>query len=228
MDILTIIRFPALESTQDMAKKIAASATSRTVIVAETQTGARGRMKRERISPPGGLWMTGIIHGVHAYLPIIVGASLVDAIENLGARVRLKRPNDVVSRAGRKIAGVLIEVLGDTSLIGIGVNVNNPIPPKIRDVAVSIKELVGHEVDRMSLLTDIRDNIYNYLHNPFGALERRREKDYLKNKRVRVYVNKHKIEGIARGIDEDGFLLVETEKGTERIISAYKVEEVIE
>ena len=172
--------------------------------------------------------MTGIIPGIYAYLPIIVGAAIIEALESLKVNARLKRPNDVVSRSGRKIAGTLIEVIGDISLVGIGVNVNNEIPPKIREIAVSLKELAGREVDRMSLLTEIRNNVYRYLHNPFAALERRRERDYLKNKRVRIFVNKHVIEGIARGINDDGFLLVETDEGIKTIISATKVEEVLE
>jgi len=172
--------------------------------------------------------MTGIIHGLNTYMPIIAGVALVDAIEALGARALLKRPNDVVSRAGRKIAGTIIEAIGDIMLIGIGVNVNNSIPPKIRDLAVSLKELLGREVDRMSLLTDIRGNIYRYLHNPFSAIERRRQRDYLKNKRVSIRLREKKIEGIARGIDDEGFLLLETERGLERIVYALKVEEVVE
>ena len=75
-----------------------------------------------------------------------------------GHPVGIHWPNDVYA-AGRKLAGVLVEVLpGRYFVVGIGLNVNNSVlnaPDDLRDSAAALMDLSGAAHDRMALLVGI-------------------------------------------------------------------------
>jgi len=117
-------------------------------IVAQTQTGGRGRDGRAWSSPPGGLWATlawplsssppRVLDG----LGLRLGVALSETIAGFCHDARLKWPNDVLV-GGEKIAGVLTEVIDAWALVGCGVNVANdppPLPPPAR--ATSLAKLL--------------------------------------------------------------------------------------
>ena len=122
------------------------------------QSGGRGRRGRAWTSPPGGLWITRVIHpacplsAIQLY-SMAAAYALAEVLEqHYTVSAELKWPNDVLVD-GRKIAGVLAEgrFSGDRVeylALGLGVNVNNNTPEN----AVALKELCGEEQDRHQLL----------------------------------------------------------------------------
>jgi len=128
------------------------------VIVANRLTDGRGRFKRFWFAPEGGLWMTVVL--VNTLLPVssglytlATGAAAGEAIREEYSGARVKWVNDVHA-GGRKICGILTEtrrgpVSGEEYiLLGIGINVNNEeFPPELEGLAVSLKQLLGREVD---------------------------------------------------------------------------------
>ena len=128
------------------------------VIVANQLSGGRGRFQRFWHAPPGGLWMTVVL--VNTLLPVssnlytlATGAAAGEAIREEYPEARVKWVNDVHAN-GRKICGILTETMrGPVSgeeyiLLGIGINVNNEtFPPELEGQAVSLKQLLAHEVD---------------------------------------------------------------------------------
>lgn len=153
-----IIRRAETESTNDDAKREAsAGAPGGLVVVASHQTAGRGRQGRVWISPPGlGLYASIVIRpgwpaGDAAWLGVLAGLAVLDAVRELGAAsARLKWPNDVLVGA-RKIAGVLVEPrieAGriDFAVIGIGLNLRHrraDWPAHLADLAVSLQQLGG-------------------------------------------------------------------------------------
>lgn len=134
-----------LDSTNRRAKDLAAEGRSDVVVLAERQTGGRGRLEREWASPPGGIWMSLLLRPSlpPARAPLLTLAAAVAvtrAAREAGVDARIKWPNDVVvpSRGGeagddaesaesaedagsapgyRKLAGILTEMRGEADRV---------------------------------------------------------------------------------------------------------------
>lgn len=96
-------------------------------LFSETQTRGRGRRGRRWLSVPAGaiLFAMKIRRPKSPLgLPLAVGVGILRALESdVDDALRLKWPNDILDSAGRKVGGVLAEMLGDSAVIGAGVNV---------------------------------------------------------------------------------------------------------
>jgi BirA family transcriptional regulator, biotin operon repressor / biotin---[acetyl-CoA-carboxylase] ligase len=101
------------------------------VLVAEEQTAGRGRLGRTWVAPPYSALTFSVLlrpswipPGRLGWLPLLAGVSVATAVRGVaGVNAVLKWPNDVLV-GGRKLAGILAEVSGDTAVIGIGLNVS--------------------------------------------------------------------------------------------------------
>lgn len=131
----------SIDSTNSELLRRATPAQGATVLLAERQTGGRGRRGREWASPlaahlylslsrsfGGGLARLG-------GLSLVAGIAAVEALHGLGYEgVRLKWPNDLVvldAQGLRKLGGLLIEGGGEhagpaRAVIGLGLNVRMP------------------------------------------------------------------------------------------------------
>ena len=147
-------------STMLDARRLAGEgAASGTTVTAAWQERGRGRFPgRAWQSPPGqSLLFTTLLReplGVpRLRLPLLAGLAVARCLERLaGLRPALKWPNDVLVE-GRKLCGVLCEGSGDTVLVGVGLNVNQrAFPGGIAGRAVSLRQLLGRELEPLSLL----------------------------------------------------------------------------
>lgn len=115
-----ITHFDRLESTSQTARDFPVNS----VIIADSQSGGRGRYGRKWESPKGNLYLSAVLPDYGYQTPLlafVVGVALADALSDFG--VRLKWPNDVLLD-GKKLAGILLERTDDGRIIaGIGVNV---------------------------------------------------------------------------------------------------------
>ena len=209
-----VIRLTTVDSTQNYAAKLAADgAVDGTVVVAETQTAGRGRRGRVWRDVPGaGVLLSIIVRTALpvARVPLLSLATAVGVAEALRgeARVdaRLKWPNDV-HVGGRKIAGILLERSGDVVLVGIGVNVAQR--ELAADLSATSIALEGGHPDRERLLVAIPRSVAHW--------RRRLEEDGFDAVRGRWTelattpgrrVSADGVVGTARGLDDDGALLV--------------------
>lgn len=105
----------------------------RALLAAWQQTAGRGRRGRPWSSPAGrGVYVTWIEPLENpewrARLPLVVSVALAEGIGELtGAPCAVKWPNDLMMEGGRKIGGILIDVVdrrdvGTVALIGFGIN----------------------------------------------------------------------------------------------------------
>jgi BirA family biotin operon repressor/biotin-[acetyl-CoA-carboxylase] ligase len=135
--------FDSVTSTMDVARELASRVEACAVglVTAKTQTAGRGRQGRVWMSAEGAFLGTYIIRlsalqragnqiSIHysklSGYSLVVGLSLHRFLEQYGIVAALKWPNDILTTDGRKIAGVLIEVIPETDglvvLCGIGLN----------------------------------------------------------------------------------------------------------
>ena len=161
--IPAIIRLHAVDSTQRVAFELAESgAPDRTVVVADTQTAARGRHGRTWHDEPGESLLTSIVVRPRLSVRDLPKLSLATAVavgeaigEMTGLAVRLKWPNDVLV-GGRKLAGILLEsriVAEPIVVVGIGINLRQRIfPAALAATATSVHLEKGRAIEREAML----------------------------------------------------------------------------
>lgn len=155
-----IIELDEIPSTQDTAKQLAETYNEDCVMVqARTQTFGHGRFERVWEANPGGLYISLLLRSnkqpyATSDLSVKTGQAVAQTLKELyGIKTKIKLPNDVLALKDgqyKKISGILIETSsGQDSLkwlvIGIGVNLNNKLSPKLE--AASVKQIIGKEVD---------------------------------------------------------------------------------
>ena len=232
--------FSEIDSTNTYARRLAEQGAGEgAVIIAEAQTRGRGRLGRRWVSPPFvNLYFSVILRPqlspVHApQLTLMAAVALTDTITQfLPTPPIIKWPNDILV-GGKKLAGVLAESSCDAEriefvILGIGVNLNYPIasmPEVIRERATSIVTLTQKNVSREAfvrrLIQDL-DRCYGELEEVgFESLATRWEARFgLREKKVRVEMTDRIMIGTAQGIDRDGALILEDERGdSQRIVA---------
>jgi BirA family transcriptional regulator, biotin operon repressor / biotin---[acetyl-CoA-carboxylase] ligase len=219
----TVERLGHCVSTMDEAKARARrGAPDGTVVVAETQTGGRGRESRAWHSPSGGLYLSAVLRGIDdpRLLTLALGNAVADALEVAGVEPRLKWVNDVLV-GGKKVAGVLAEAEStggriDLIVAGIGVNVNGhaaDFPPALKGIATTLEDELACE----SCVPDLETLLLASMARWVGlvragrgdeVLAAYRARDALPGARVLVESSGTSLEGTAEGVDTEGRLLV--------------------
>ena len=155
-----------------------------------------------------------------------------------GSVVGIKWPNDLVAPDGRKLAGVLAEAdLASVTpgsappvVVGIGINVNWPatdadLPPELRGVACSLRELAGGEVDREALLVALLDALVPRVTALATSAGRVRLADDLRagcttlGTTVRVDLADGSFVGTATSVTDDGHLEVDVDGTPRRVVA---------
>jgi BirA family biotin operon repressor/biotin-[acetyl-CoA-carboxylase] ligase len=212
---LRVHRFPSVASTQDEARRLLAAGEGAVgeVVLAERQAAGRGRFGRFWISPVGGLYATFLLEA--GPIPsICAGVALLRALERFGVRGELKWPNDLLVE-GKKLAGILIEGVGSVLLIGVGVNVTeSPLR-----TSISLADL-GLSAPRDAIVAAIAEELQE-LPTSSETLDLYRVACGTIGRKVRLTLvgDDRSIEGVARDVDDQGRLIVETESGERTVAS---------
>ncbi|WP_165066027.1 biotin--[acetyl-CoA-carboxylase] ligase [Marisediminicola senii] len=137
----TVVVLDAAASTNDELRARVPGAAEFTVVATTNQTGGRGRLGRTWIAPPGQCLAASVLlrpasaNGTPVdierwgWMPLLAGVAMTRAVQSVvpGSAPSLKWPNDVLVR-GRKVCGILAELLpgGDGVIVGAGVNLTIP------------------------------------------------------------------------------------------------------
>ena len=150
-----ILYFDSIDSTNTYAKQLAVQgAAEGTVVIADHQTGGRGRLGRSFASPAGmGIYLSVILRpdcrpDQLMHLTCAAGLAASDAVlQATGQAPGIKWTNDLIL-SRRKLGGILTELSVDPqsgkvawAIIGIGINCcqqSTDFPPEIRDIAISL------------------------------------------------------------------------------------------
>src|SRR4051812_23283718 len=112
-----VLRMGSVTSTQDVARELPVGS----IVVADHQTGGRGRLDRRWEAPPGTALLVSFVLERNPLLSLAAG---VAAAQACGAQVRLKWPNDLLV-GERKLGGILVEATADRAICGVGINLTS-------------------------------------------------------------------------------------------------------
>lgn len=217
------------------ARQDAIAVRSGSVLAVEWQSGGRGRLGRTWHSGLGNaltfslLWRFDCGLSALSGLSLAAGVALVRALRVLGiAGAQLKWPNDVLNDTG-KLAGILIETQGDmlgpsAVVIGIGLNLALPqqVLRQIEQPVSSLAEMSGTLPERNHLLAvvllELEDVLREFADHGFVALRTEWQSYHaLQEQAAQLLLpDGSRVEGVVRGVTEDGSLELETAQGIRR------------
>lgn len=225
----TVEILPQIDSSNtELMRRARAGQTEPTLLVAERQTAGRGRLGRDwQSDTQDGLATLTFSLGLPLQpadwsgLSLAVGLAVVQALH---PRLQLKWPNDVWLE-GRKLAGILIETtsVGDLryAVIGIGINLLARDSAGLRTPAAALQELLPQQdapTTLEALVLPLVRAVQAFEVQGFAGLrEAFHARDLLYGHEVLCTDG---TQGMARGVDASGALLVHTASGLQKISSA--------
>ncbi|WP_128476049.1 biotin--[acetyl-CoA-carboxylase] ligase [Halorussus pelagicus] len=226
----------AIGSTNDRARELAGEGARDVVVLADEQTGSRGRLDREWSAPSGGIWLSAVLRPdlppAHApALTLAAAVAMTDVAREAGVNAEIKWPNDILvsearqsgdttdetaDRGGKKLAGILTEMEGEAGqvswvVVGVGLNANVSAD-ELPEGATSIREEVG-DVDRRVFVQRLLERFDELRADPETAVEAWRDRSATLGQRVRVETPTGEIVGEAIDVAFPGALVIETDDG---------------
>lgn len=229
--------FDEIDSTNAYLRRRGDDLPEYSVAIARCQTAGRGRLDREWYSPSsGGLWMSLLLRPPlppdrAQLLTLTAAVSVAEAIRDQGIECYIKWPNDILSAERRKLVGIRCEMRADIDAVywlvaGIGVNVNNQdFPPALVDTAACLRQLKGGKPLELTVLAAaILDRLgenYDLLCADKFALIREKWLNMALaiNEEASISGLQGKETGIVRGLDDEGYLLLEQNGRLNRVLA---------
>ncbi|NPA75825.1 MAG: biotin--[acetyl-CoA-carboxylase] ligase [Euryarchaeota archaeon] len=212
-----IIKYDHVDSTQNIAKEKNAPYLA---IVAREMHDGRGRMHRKWFAKEGGLWLsvTYPINDSPHLFSLAAGVAVAKTFIKLGLSCCLKWPNDVMAN-NLKISGILCETQDQIAVIGIGVNLNNPLPEVLKEYATSAKSC-GLNITVDDFLPELLQYLELELERkPADIVKEWKKYQCTLGRHVKVIDGKKEYHGTAIDIDKNGFLIIQTEMGYKTVIA---------
>ena len=229
-----IIVLGEVDSTNTFLLRQADALATGTVCLAEMQTAGRGRRGRKWVSPFGSNLYLSMLRQFSegpaklAGLSLGIAVACVRALRRAGIEgITLKWPNDLLWE-GRKLAGILLEVAGEANgpcnvVVGIGVNLGMRGNVEIDRPWADIQEIeprLSRNLLAGLLINELARVMHEFECHGFGPLRREWQRyDAYAGQPVGVHLPNTVVRGVARGVDETGLLLLETETGVQRFAS---------
>ncbi|WP_436923633.1 biotin--[acetyl-CoA-carboxylase] ligase [Halosimplex amylolyticum] len=223
----------SVPSTNARARDLAQAGADDVVVLADEQTGGRGRLDREWSSPSGGVWLSVLtrpaVPATHAPAYTLAAAvAVARAAREAGVDARIKWPNDVVvpgtdddgAEVDRKLAGILTEMEGEADrvswvIVGIGINANvDPDDLPSEADPATLRGEVG-DVDRRLFTQRVLEEFDDLRGDLEAVVPAWREYATTLGKRVRVDTPGGEVVGDAVDVAFPGALVVDT--GDERV-----------
>ncbi|CRL66310.1 bifunctional biotin--[acetyl-CoA-carboxylase] ligase/biotin operon repressor BirA [Proteus vulgaris] len=217
---------PVIDSTNQYLIQRISELKSGDVCIAEYQSAGRGRRGRQWISPFGRnlylsmYWKLDQGPAAAIGLSLVVGVIMAEVLQKLGADgVKVKWPNDLYLN-DKKLSGILVELTGKTGdvahiVTGIGINIamsknQNEV---INQQWINLEQ-VGIRIDRNELACEItnalREAFIQFEKQGLSIfIERWKSLDNFMHRRVKLIIGEKEIFGIAKGINDQGALLLE-------------------
>ena len=233
--------FDSINSTQNQAMKMTSdSKNNGAIIIAQKQTGGKGRLGRRWISPKGGIWLSVILYpefdiSVVTLFPIASALALSMALEKcFDIKPELKWPNDITIK-GKKVAGILVDASLESNkienlVLGVGINFD----VKIKEIEKDLKNTPNfygvsslRKFKKETTPVHLVQTFLIELEKIFDLLNVGQTKKIIKEwtkksstigKNVELITKEGKITGKAVKIDEDGALVISNKKIT-RVIA---------
>ncbi len=231
---------PEVDSTNLEAKRIAqAPFKDKLLVVCNKQLTGRGRLGRTWQDKGENVCMSYLfkpdIPPMDAQqFTLISGLAVAEAItEQTGLECKIKWPNDVILN-GKKLVGILTEMSAEMEhinyvIVGIGINVNcTEFDGELKDKATSLALELGHSFNRSLIVKKCAEKMFLYYDrfctDGFDCfISQYNQRCINVGKTVKaIYKNRHLI-GLAKGIDENGGLIILCEDGNEVTVTSGEV-----
>lgn len=227
-------------STNDDAWRLAREgAPEGSIVIAECQTGGKGRKGRLWISPKGVNLYTSIVlrpplpPSQVSLLTLLAGVVVAEVIrEDHGIEAGIKWPNDVLI-GGKKVAGILSEMSAEADrvhflVLGIGVNLNmteEMFPPDLLQPATSLFLVTGTKVDRASFARSLYGRLDSWYSTFLARGGEPVREAWLalcvhRDRWLEVLTMSGRQAGRFAGLDDDGCLLLDTGGSVQTRIAA--------
>ena len=207
-----------LDSTMEEAKRLIREQpiiAPGTLIIAGMQESGHGRFKRAWFSPEGGIYFSLIIDEVMSpTFTLVAGLAVAESLDDFfGGETQLSWPNDILIK-GRKIAGVICEVVDNYTLIGVGINTFQPsqLDSELRSRAISIY-LLPQRKSRLlaAIIMRLTGHHLNFVKNGFLGFKHSYERKLnLIGEPIKLTSGKEHYEGVFSGIDNKGAIVLDT------------------
>ncbi len=233
----------SIESTSDWLRGLPPPLTGRfAAVLAEYQTGGRGRRGRQWLSPFGGglclsvnRWFATVPVALSA-LSLAVGVGVCRVLRNdVAELVSLKWPNDIVAGDG-KLGGLLVDVQGEADgplqvVIGIGLNfsVSAAMVAEVTQAGgllpIGLDSLTdGVNLSRNKLAARLINEMHTVLtefeqHGFAAFVDEWCRYDWLAGRAVTARIGQHSLSGTARGITDEGALLIDSNGELQHLVS---------
>jgi BirA family biotin operon repressor/biotin-[acetyl-CoA-carboxylase] ligase len=212
----------SIGSTNTRARELATQGRENVVVLADEQTGGRGRLDRDWSSPSGGIWMSLVLRpdvpAPHAPVYTLAAAvATARATREAGVDATIKWPNDVLVE-GKKLSGILTEMEGEADriswlVVGIGLNANvDPEQLPTEQDATSLQAESG-DVDRRQVIQTLLSEFADLTANTDDILPAWRDLSATLDRTVCVDTPDGQIEGTAVDVEYPGTLVVDTDTG---------------
>lgn len=239
----TVYYYESIGSTNREARALASGgAPHGSLVVAEEQTGGKGRQGKGWFSPRGmGIWCSLVLRpdippAEASPVTLLAAVAAASAMEKAaGVSPGIKWPNDILAD-GRKICGILTEMSAEMErvnflVVGTGINVNTPpesFPEEVRDMATSLRAVKGGDVSRAALLRQYLREFEHYyrvwLDDGFKpVLDEWKRRCVTLDRPVLVKSSRESWEGWAEDVDPDGALVLRLKDGSRRRFLAGEV-----
>lgn len=233
-----LLSFDTLDSTNEEAKRLAHGGGSHgAVIWAKRQSGGKGRMGRSWISDEGNLFVSVLLKPEKplaelpqlSFLTAVAAMEALEAVLPKGKKLQCKWPNDILLD-GRKLGGILLESFktdGDDKswvVVGLGINVDS-FPTHTDFPAACLKDAGVELVSAKIILSRFIHHFierYNEWDTKGFAPARKKwmEMAWGIDQRLCARLPDGDIEGICRGIDAKGTLLLKLDNGKNQQVNA--------
>lgn len=227
-----LLYFQEIESTNTELKRLAREgAPEGTALIAQRQTGGRGRMGRSFQSEEGGVYLSLLLRPGCSpkelmHLTCAVAVAMCDAVEDTcGLRPGIKWTNDLVY-GKRKLGGILTELGFDSQgnvswcVLGVGINCTQrreDFLPELRDMAASLSMVTGKPVSSALLAAKMLEKLHNMsmvlLAEKKAIMDRYRKLCVTLGQEISLLRSDSVRHGKAVEITENGALIVEFQEG---------------
>lgn len=211
--------YPVTDSTNRVMREYIQNAPEGFTVVAERQTGGKGRMGRQFYSPEGGLYASVLLKPNEDNFSLITASAAVAVtdvlFEKFGVQCGIKWVNDITLN-GKKICGILAESVFSSNvptavILGYGINLALPkegFPNEIRDIAGCLNVTLS-AFEKMSLAEDISRRIVSIYKDPESFTEKYKKRSTVIGREIYVIKTDGTYNAKAIGIDRNCGLIVD-------------------
>ncbi len=209
-----------LDSTMEQAKRLIHQGHESGLVVAYTQTNGHGRFQREWVSPEGNFYGTFFLKKspISGILSLNTALHIFHKITPFCKKeLKLKWPNDLLL-GGEKVSGILLESMDDFLLVGVGINLKN-FPSNINQPATCLFPDESIQIELPLFCDAIKEDFETSLDASFNQTFYQQNMHGLEQPCTVTVSQNQTIEGICKGIDSTGALLLEIDGHIKQIYS---------